>query len=81
VGGTQVGHLIEGLKVEYLLADRGYDTNALLEQAQKQGMEAVIPPKKNRAVRRPYDQDLYKARHRVENAFLHLKCWRGMATR
>lgn len=44
-------------------------------------MEAVIPPKKNRAVRRPYDQDLYQARYRVENAFLHLKCWRGMATR
>jgi transposase len=73
--------LIEGLSAEYLLADRGYDTNAILEQAKGQGMEAVIPPKKNRTDQRPYDQDLYKARHLVENAFLYLKRWRGIATR
>lgn len=73
--------MIEGLGAEYLLADRGYDTNAILEQAGAQGMEAVIPPKKNRTDQRPYDRDLYKARHLVENAFLHLKRWRGIATR
>ncbi len=28
-----------------------------------------------------YDKDLYKLRHLVENAFLHLKRWRGIATR
>ena len=39
---TQAGRLIEGLSAEYLLADRGYDTNAILEQAKNQGMEAVI---------------------------------------
>ena len=44
-------------------------------------MEAVIPPKKNRIVQRPCDQDWYKARHFVENAFLYLKRWRGIATR
>ncbi|MBF0574010.1 MAG: transposase, partial [Desulfamplus sp.] len=42
---------------------------------------AVIPPKKNRAKQRDYDKDLYKYRHLVENAFLHLKQWRGIATR
>ena len=30
---------------------------------------------------REYDKELYKARHLVENAFLHLKGWRGIATR
>jgi transposase len=44
-------------------------------------MNAVIPPKKNRTIQRPYDGDLYKRRHLVENAFLHLKRWRGVATR
>lgn len=44
-------------------------------------MQAVIPPKKNRKVKREYDKDLYKIRHLVENAFLHLKRWRGIATR
>ena len=78
---TQAGRLIEGITAEHLLADRGYDTNAILEQAQSQGMIAVIPPKKNRKVQREYDKDLYKLRHLVENAFLHLKRWRGIATR
>jgi len=44
-------------------------------------MKPVIPPKKNRRVARRYDKELYKARHLVENAFLHLKRWRGIATR
>ena len=44
-------------------------------------MEAVIPPKKNRKVQRDYDRETYKWRRLVENAFLHLKRWRGAATR
>lgn len=73
--------MIEGLSAEYLLADRGYDSNAILEQAENQGMTPVIPPKKNRIEQREYDEEIYKLRHLVENAFLHLKRWRGIATR
>jgi transposase len=73
--------LIEGIDAEHLLADRGYDSDAIVEQAEKQGMKAVIPPRKNRNILREYDKDLYKLRHLVENAFLHLKRWRGIATR
>ena len=47
-----------------------------MERAEYQGMEVVIPPKKNRKVMRGYDSDLYKYRYFVENAFLHLKRWR-----
>ena len=71
---------MEGLTAEALLADKGYDTDAILAQAKHQGMEPVIPPKKNRKVQREYDAELYKLRHLVENAFLHLKRWRGIAT-
>ena len=78
---TQAAKLIEGLSAEHLLADKGYDTDAILEQAKAQKMNPVIPPKKNRTTQRPYDEDLYKLRHLVENAFLHLKRWRGIATR
>ena len=78
---TQAAKLIKGLSAEHLLADKGYDTDAILEQAKAQGMNAVIPPKKNRTTQRPYDEDLYKLRHLVENTFLHLKRWRGIATR
>jgi transposase len=72
---------MEGIAAGHLLADRGYDTNAILEQAAQQGMKPVIPPRKHRKIQRDYDRYLYKLRHLVENAFLHLKRWRGIATR
>ena len=73
--------LIEGIVAECLIADRGYDSDAIIDQAIKQGMKPVIPPRKNRTRQRPYDENLYKIRHLVENTFLHLKRWRGIATR
>ena len=39
-------------------------------------MRVLIPPRKNRKVLRDYDRHLYKQRHLVENAFLHIKQWR-----
>ena len=74
-------HLIEGLFADFLLADKGYDTQAIIDYACACGMTAVIPPKRNRKEQRVYDKYLYKLRHLVENAFLHLKRWRGIATR
>ena len=73
--------MIEGFQAEYLLADRGYDTDAIILKAADEGMTPVIPPKKNRKELREYDKYLYKLRHLVENAFLLLKHWRGIATR
>jgi transposase len=78
---TQAHALIEGVSAQCLLADRGYDSDAIVEEAQAAKMEVVIPPRKNRKVLREYDTYLYKMRHLVENAFLHLKRWRGVATR
>ena len=75
------GKLIDGIDAVALLADRGYDTNAIIGVAQAAGMEAVIPPKKNRKKKRGYDEFLYRHRHLVENAFLMLKRWRGIAVR
>ena len=43
---TQAAQLIEGLSAEYLLADTGYDSDAIVEQAIAQGMSVVIPPAK-----------------------------------
>ena len=67
--------------MQCLLADKGYDSDAIVAKAQAQGAQAVIPPRKNRKQPRTYDKALYKLRHLVENAFLHLKRWRGIATR
>ena len=73
--------LIEGIDAQNLLADRGYDTSEIVAFALSAGINVVIPPKKNRKVQREYDRYLYKIRHLVENAFLWLKRWRGIATR
>ena len=77
----QAGNLIEGIGADALFADRAYDTDEIIAMAHAAGMEVVIPPKKNRNIQREYDQYLYRLRHLVENAFLMLKRWRGIATR
>ena len=73
---TQAERLIKGMS-----AAKGYDSDAIVAQAKGQGMVVVIPLRKNRTTRGRCDEDVYKARHLVENAFLHLKRWRGIATR
>ena len=73
--------LIKDIVAETLIADKAYDTNDILEYANERKMHTSIPPKKNRKEQREYDEYLYKLRHLVENAFLKLKRWRGVATR
>jgi transposase len=73
--------LIDGFNAGWLLADKGYDSDKIIEKALARNMKVVIPPKKNRKVQRDYDEYLYRLRHLVENAFLYLKRWRGIATR
>ena len=43
---AQVPKLVVGFTAEKFLADKGCDTEAILEQAAKQGMLPAIPPKK-----------------------------------
>ncbi|GHU23464.1 hypothetical protein FACS1894172_08330 [Spirochaetia bacterium] len=73
--------LIAGMEIDVLLADRGYDTDMIVEQAVKSGTKVVIRPKKNRKMQREYDKELYKERHLIENVILALKRWQGIATR
>jgi len=73
--------LIKGIDAQALLADKTYDTNEILAYAESADMEIVIPSKKNRLNQRDIDYSLYKHRHLVENAFLTIKGWRGIATR
>ena len=60
--------LIQNLSCKVLLADRGYDSDKIIECAKNSGIQPVIPPKKNRKVQRKYDKNFYKKRHLVENA-------------
>lgn len=74
--------LLRDLKVGALLADKGYDADErVIQRLHNDGIEAVIPSKRNRREPREYDRELYKARHLIENFFARLKQYRAIATR
>lgn len=68
-------------KAEAVLADKGYDADAIVEHIHSTGAKAVIPPKLNRKRQRRYDKSLYKLRNRIERCFSRLKQFRRLATR
>jgi transposase len=73
--------LIAGYEPQALIADRGYDTDALLETAAALGIEAVIPPKRRRLVQRAYDEHLYRERHLIECFINKIKQYRRVFSR
>ena len=77
----QANALIEGFSADFVLADKGYDSNEFLLQIRASGAEPVIPPKHNRIEQREYDKELYKERNLVERLFQKLKSFRRVATR
>ena len=64
-----------------LLADKGYDSNAIRAQLSDIGCVAVIPSTASRIPALPYDKSLYKARSEIECTFSLLKQARRFATR
>jgi len=74
--------LLPHLAAATVIADKGYDAEArVLAPRRAAGKTAVIPPKRNRTMRRAYDRDRYQARHRIENFFCTLQHSRAIATR
>lgn len=73
--------MLDGLKADAVLADKGYDADYIVETVSSKGALVVIPPKSNRKVQRIYDLDLYKERNHVERMFNKLKNFRRVATR
>lgn len=78
---TQAANLLDGLKAGHVIADKGYDGQSALEAVRKAGAVPVIPRRKTTAKRRPFDRELYKARHLIECLFGKLKQFRRVATR
>lgn len=71
--------LIPGIK--QLIADKGYDTNAIRAFLKARGIKAVIPGKSNRKTKIRYGKKAYKNRNVIERCFGRLKDWRRIATR
>jgi transposase len=80
-GCNQAILLLGERKTGHVLADKGYDSDAIVEHVATMGAVAVIPPKSNRKVQREYDKDLYKQRNRIERCFSKLKHFQRFATR
>ena len=74
--------LLEHMDIEKssVLADRGYDSQNLIDYIYEKGAEPTIPSKKGAKFERHCDWWLYKERHLVEKYFLKLKGFRHIAT-
>jgi transposase len=73
--------LLKGYDPDAVIADKAYDSDALLKSIKAKGAQAIIPPRENRREQRDYDKDLYKERNQVERFINRLKQWRRVATR
>ncbi len=66
---------------DYFLADKAYDMDTLRRRLKENGVEAVIPSKKNRKEPITHDSHIYKERNVVERFFQKIKRFRRIATR
>lgn len=79
---TQAEALIEGISEgDILLADKGYDTDAIRAKAAERKAWANIPAKSNRKQRFAFSRWVYRQRNLVERFFNRIKHFRGIATR
>ena len=79
---TAVPELLAGLPTPAtVVADRGYDSNAVLDLIRSSGAEPAIPSTSQRTVRRSVDMAIYRQRNQVERFFCRLKHFRRVATR
>ncbi|SFD77246.1 transposase, partial [Pseudoalteromonas denitrificans] len=67
---------------DFVIADKGYDSEAIRNKVRERNSSPVIPRKQNsKTGNGDIDWCLYKYRHLVENAFARLKHFRAIATR
>jgi transposase len=76
-----VAPLINGLSFEGLIADKAFDSNALIADLNERGAKIVISQHPRRASPIQIDADIYKWRHLIENFFGKLKEFKRIAMR
>jgi transposase len=78
---TQVEPLLKGLPLEVVIADKGYDSQAVVAEITARGGEAVVPSRSNAKLPRKTDWSRYKDRNLVERLWSKVKHYRRVATR
>ncbi len=74
--------VVQSPSSDFVIADKGYDSQGFRSAIEQQGAIPVIPYRKNsRKSDKNIDKCLYRYRHLVENAFARIKHLRAIATR
>ena len=73
--------LVEGLAFDALIADKAFDSNAIIADLDARGAKAVISQHPRRAKPLTIDEEMYKWRHLIENFFGRLKEFKRIAMR
>ncbi len=78
---VEVPPLIDGIAFDGLIADKAFDSNALVVELNDRGARIVISQHPARAQKLRIDPDIYIWRHLIENFFCKLKEFKRIAMR
>jgi transposase len=73
--------LLAGIEFGALLADKAFDSNAIIADLDQRGAKVVISQHPRRAKPIEIDLEIYKWRHLIENVFGKLKAFKRIAMR
>ena len=78
---VEVAPLIDGLAFEGLIADKAFDSNAILADLDERGAAVIISQHPKRIGARQIDAAVYTWTHLIENFFCKLKEFKRIAMR
>ena len=78
---VEVPPLIDGIAFDGLIADKAFDSNALVAELNQRGAGIVISQHPGRAQKLKIDAGVYTWRHLIENFFCKLKEFKRLAMR
>jgi transposase len=78
---VEVPPLIDGIYFDGLIADKAFDSNAILADLDERGAAVIISQHPRRIQARRIDPNLYAWRHLIENFFCKLKEFKRVAMR
>ena len=73
--------LIDGVAFDALIADKAFDSDAIIAELNERGAKIVISQHPRRTKPLPIDKEMYKWRHLIENFFGKLKEFKRIALR
>ena len=73
--------LIQGIEFDALIADKAFDSNAIIADLNLRGAKVVISQHPRRSTPLVIDTEMYKWRHLIENFFCKLKEFKRVAMR